>query len=259
MKHQHLRTLQALYRHPLSHALAMADVEAMLRSLGVGLEPLDGHRLALRLPNGDITWIHAAASLRHPLLDEEGVLRLRRFLQRNGITPEHPDLPAVAPRGDQALRLLIRLDHSGADLWRLEPGSMQQWALHPHGLWSTGQRLTHRHDRDLAGQRAPLDFAYLQELSAAIAEAEAVLLVSHGTGQSSMGRLLLEHLHQHHGRLAQRVQLLEGVDDSACTPAQLLALARAHFGNLPDRHGVAIDSVSERDEGIDLLRDQPGL
>lgn len=219
MKHQHRRTLQALFRHPLAHGLRISDVEALLLSLGGQVDALSGHRLELHLPSGATTWVHAAAGVHPPL------------------------------RGDQALRLVMRLDHHGAQLWRLSGDSIEHWSLHPHGLWSTGQRLSHRHDRDVAGQRAPLDFHYLQRLSAAVDEADAVLMVGHGRGQSDMRQLLLDHLSQHHPQLLERVVEADGVDDTACSEAELLALAREHFGHQPHRREVRVPGQELREAG----------
>lgn len=249
MKHQHRRTLQALFRHPLAHGLRISDVEALLLSLGGQVDALSGHRLELHLPSGATTWVHAAAGVHPPLLDADGVMRLRRLLEEAGITPDSPEAAETPLRGDQALRLVMRLDHHGAQLWRLSGDSIEHWSLHPHGLWSTGQRLSHRHDRDVAGQRAPLDFHYLQRLSAAVDEADAVLMVGHGRGQSDMRQLLLDHLSQHHPQLLERVVEADGVDDTACSEAELLALAREHFGHQPHRREVRVPGQELREAG----------
>jgi len=249
MKPQHQRTLRALYGHPIQHGLRFSDVEGLLLSLGATVELLSGQRLQVCLPGGETTWIHAAAGPHPGVLDEEGVLRLRRFLQQAGIGPEAGEASEAAPRGDQALRLLLQLDHSGARLWRLDAGGVAADRLLPHGVWSTGQRLSHRHDRDLAGQRAPIDFAYLEQLSDAMAAADTVLLVGHGHGQSDLRELLLEHLRRHHRGLLDRVELAEGVDDTACTEGQLLALARHHFGNQPHRRPLQVPGQPLREAG----------
>ena len=240
MKHQHLQTLQALYAHPLQHGLRRSRVEALLLSLGAELELLSGHRLQVRLPDGSGTWIHAAQGSHHPCLDEEGVLRLRRLLQAAQITPEHPMAASPSARGDQAQRLVICLDHRGASLWTWDPaeGSAEP-ALHslPAGvLWGGDQNLSHRHERDLAGQRAPLDHAYLESLCAATREADAVLLLGHGHGQADVRSLFLQHLRRRHPDLLERIVGVVSLDDTALTNGELLALAREHFGNLPQRH-----------------------
>ena len=98
-------------------------------------------------------FLRAASGPQRTHLDGEGILRLRHWLQQAGITPDHPDaITTQAARGDQARRLLIHLDHKGARLWWLEGEEIHRAALIPHGLWGCGQRLSHRHDRDIAGQ-----------------------------------------------------------------------------------------------------------
>ena len=167
------------------------------------------------------------------------MLRLRRLLEQAGITPEHPEASEPGPRGDQAHRLVVRLDHRGADLWHLVGEAVEQAELEPHGLWGSDQNLSHRHERDIAGQRAPLDHAYLEGLSDAIAQADAVLLLGHGHGQADVRQLLVAHLRRHHPLLLQRIVGVVTVDDSALSEAELLALAREHFGNQPHRRPLA--------------------
>jgi hypothetical protein len=201
----------------------------------------------VRLPAGQVTCLHAAPSLHHPWLDEEGVLRLRRLLQQAGISPEHPEPAPPGPRGDQAMRLVVRLDHHGASLWRFEGEQMEASVLHPHGLWGGDQNLSHRHERDLAGQRAPLDHDYLERISNAIADADAVLLLGHGQGQADVRRLLVAHIRRHHRQLLERIAGVVTLDDTALSDAQLLALAREHFGNVPHRRPLVVPGQERRE------------
>ena len=239
MRRQHERTLKALFSHPLHHNLRMAEVEGMARDLGLKVECLSDHRLNLQRPDGERIVLHAATGVQGPLLDHEGVLRLRRFLQQGGISPEHPEAEQKRVRGDQAKRLVVHLDHRGARLWWLEGEELTISTVDPHGLWSSHQRLSHRHDRDVAGQRAPLEFEYLNAMGAAIHQADRVLLVGHGHGESDLRHVLMEHLRQQHPEAIKKVETLN-VDDTACTDAELLAIARAHFGNQPHRHQLHI-------------------
>ena len=234
MKQQHARTLQALFSHPLHHGLRMADVEALLQHLGGSVEHLSDHRLRLQLGNGDALVLHAAPGLHHADVDEEGVLRLRRFLQQAGVSPEHPEADSRSVRGDQSKRLVIHLDHRGAKLWWFEGDTVRETSLEPHGLWGSHQHLSHRHDRDMAGQRAPLDFDFLNHLSQAVMAADRVLLLGHGHGQSDVRQLLCEHVERHHPGATKHVEKKD-VNDTGCSDAELIALAHEHFGNLPQR------------------------
>jgi hypothetical protein len=249
MQRQHLRTLQALYAHPLQHGVRGSQVEALLLSLGAELTPLSGKRLQIRLPGGEETWIEAACGIRHPDLDPEAMLRLRRFLRQAGITPEHPQAEEPGPRGDQARRLVLHLSRRSTDVYLLEGEAVEHGQLKPHGLWGGDQNLSHRHERDLPGQRAPLDHDYLNRITAAIAAADAVLLVGHGTGESDLRQLLVHHLKQQHPELLERLVGVVEVDDSAISEGALLALAREHFGNQPHRRVLVIPGQEVREPG----------
>lgn len=239
MKQQHAHTLQALFQHPLKHDLRMSDVEALLLHLEASVEHLADHRLKLQLRSGETMVLHAAGGVHHPFLDADGVLRLRRFLEQAGITPEHPDVPEPHPRGDQAKRLVIHLDHRGARLWWLKGDAVDTYTLQPHGLWGTHQRLSHRHDRDMAGQRAPVDYDYLNQLSEAVLQADRVLLLGHGHGQSDLRELLKEQIKKHHPGAEECLETTN-IDDTAFSEAELLATAYRHFANESHRREMHV-------------------
>jgi len=226
LSRHHQRTLAMLWCHPLPHGLRLSEVEALLAALGAELRR-EGPRLEVVFPAGPRSWIHAGGGgLPAGALDAEAIQRLRHLLAAAGISPGHPQPVPDAPRGDQALRLVLVLDHRQTRLFRLDGEAVDQAVLQPHGLWASGENLSHRHDRDIAGQRAPLDHAYLEQIALAIEAADAVLL--------------LRHLRHRHPALLQRIVASASVDASACSAAQLLALAREHFGNLPHRRDLAV-------------------
>jgi hypothetical protein len=240
MKNHHRRTLEALFAHPLQHGVRSAKVEALFRALGAEVTPLDDRRLRIRMASGAETWIRSGAALRQPDLDAEAMMRVRRFLEDAGVSPSHPEVDAVSPRGDQSHRLVLHLNHHHTDVFRLEGDGVDHAVLRPHGIWGTEQNLTHRHDRDLAGQRAPIDADYLARITGAMADADAVLLLGHGTGESDMRQVLLHHLHTHRPELLDRIVGIETLDDGGLSDAELVAIAREHFGNLPHRRPLVI-------------------
>lgn len=240
MKRHHLRTLQALYAHPLQHGVRVANVEALFRSLGAHVTELGDRRLRLQMPAGQETWIRTGCGLRNPDLDTEAVMRLRHLLQAAGVTPDHPEADGPTPRGDQGRRLVLLLDHRHTDVFRLEGEEVDHAVLKPHGIWGTDQNLSHRHDRDQAGQRAPIDHDYLARIAAAITDADVVLLLGHGNGANDMRPLLLQHLERHHRDLIDRIVGIETLDDSGLTEDQLVVIAREHFGNLPHRRPIVV-------------------
>jgi hypothetical protein len=235
IQRHHQRTLAGLFSHPLHHDLRTSKVEALLRSLGASVTPLAGRRLRIQMPGGEETWIRTSCGLGRPFLDADALMRVRHLLQAAGVGPDHPQAEARGPRGDQARRLVLYLTHTHTDAFLLEGSSVEHAQLRPHGLWGSGENLSHRHDRDIAGQRAPLDHAYLRRLVGAIEQADAVLLLGHGTGESDMRQLLLNHLESHHRPLLERVVGVVTLDQAHPSEGAVLALARAHFGNLPER------------------------
>jgi hypothetical protein len=246
LSRHHQRTLETIWVHPITHNLRLAEVESLLEALGAELSR-QGGRLEVRFAQGPVSWIHSGGGgLRSGDLDADAIERLRHLLHAAGISPAQPHVAPEGPRGDQALRLVLVLDHHQARLWRLDGDAIDHAVLHPHGLWGTGERLSHRHDRDIAGQRAPLDYAYLEEIATAIEAAGAVLLLGHGHGESDMRNVLLQHLQTRHPALVERIVAIETVDDSALSEAQLLALARERFGNLPHRHSLLVPGQEPR-------------
>jgi hypothetical protein len=240
MKRQHQRTLESLFSHPLVHGLRASKVEALLHALGADVTRLDGRRLKIRLPGGQDTWLEVGEGMHHPDLDPDAVLRVRHLLQEAGVTPGHPEAEGPGARGDQSRRLVIHLDHHRTDAFLLEGDAVEHAVLKPHGLWGSGETLSHRHDRDIAGQRAPRDYDYLNRILQAMEGADAVLLLGHGTGESDMRQLLLDHVRRHRPDVLERLVGVETLAIADPSEGQLLALAKEHFGNLPDRHPLVI-------------------
>lgn len=240
MKRHHLRTLQSLFAHPLQHGVRSSRVEALFRTLGADVTALDSRRLRIRMPSGAETWIHAGCGVAQPDLDAEAVMRVRHFLEEQGVTPSHPDADAVGPRGDQSHRLVLHLTHTHTDVLALEGDEVEHAVLRPYGLWGSGENLSHRHDRDIAGQRAPLDTDYLARICEAMRSADAVLLMGHGTGESDMRQVLLTYLQNHHRELLDHIVGVVTLAEAHPSEEALVALAREHFGNLPHRRPILV-------------------
>jgi hypothetical protein len=240
MERHHLRTLRALFAHPLHHGVRASAVEALCRALGAEVEDLGDRRLRISMPSGTETWIRVGSGVHHPDLDAAAMLRLRHLLEEAGVSPDHAEAEAPQPRGDIGRRLVLHLDHHATRAFLLEGDTVERAVLHPHGVWGSGENLTHRHDRDAAGQRAPRDSDYLRRITDAIAQADAVLLLGHGTGESDMRQLLLHHLETHRRDLLGRIVGIVTLDAGGLGDRSLLAIAREHFGNQPHRRPVLV-------------------
>jgi len=82
--------------------------------------------------------------------------------------------------------------------------------------------------------------ATLARITAAMAEADAVLLLGHGSGESDMRSVLLDYLQTHRRDLLEKIVGIETLDDAGMSEAALLAVAREHFGNLPHRRPLMV-------------------
>lgn len=244
MKRHHLKTLQALFAHPLQHGVRSSRVEALFRNLGAEVTTLDGRRLRVQMPSGSETWIHTGCGLGQPDLDSEAVMRVRHFLKEAGVTPDHPESDPPSPRGDQSHRLVLHLTHTHTDAFTLEGDAVEHAVLRPYGLWGSGENLSHRHDRDIAGQRAPLDTDYLARIAEVMVSADAVLLMGHGIGESDMRQVLLAYLHNHQPELLDSIVGVVTLAEAHPSDEAMVALAREHFGNLPHRRPILVPGQS---------------
>ncbi|HSY06073.1 MAG TPA: hypothetical protein VK803_09000 [Steroidobacteraceae bacterium] len=223
----HLRTLEALFRHPTSHNLEWQDVLSLIGSMGAvqvkGNNKLafevDGQRLVMPEPHSkDLT----AAE----------VVDVRHFLQRAGRAPD-ARAPATAPQPAAAM-LMVVVDHHDAKIYRIDAsGNAAQREIRPYDPHHFLHHLTHKGQLREQGQRAPEDPAYYGLIAAALAGADRIIVVGHGTGKSNAAEHLLEYLRTHHRDTYQRVVREIAVDLSAITPPQLLSLAEHALAPAP--------------------------
>jgi len=246
MDRQQRRILRALFAHPLAHGVKGRDAATLCQALGAEVESLADQRLRIRMPAGQETWIRVGSGVQHPDLDAESVLRLRHLLLEAGVSPDHPWADGSAARGAISRRLVLVLEHGATRAFLLDGDVVERWELRPHGLWGSGENLSHRHDRDLAGQRAPLDNAYLRSLTAAIGEADVVLLLGHGHGESDLRRQLLHHIEVHRRDLLSRIAGSVRLDAGGAGDRELLAVARRYFGNQPHRRPMLAPGQERR-------------
>jgi hypothetical protein len=85
MSSHHAKLIRLIFHDPPSHNVHWRDVESLLRHVGAVLEPLSGARVK-------VTKAQVEAILHRPHhhgneLDKQGLLHLREFLARVGVTP----------------------------------------------------------------------------------------------------------------------------------------------------------------------------
>ena len=236
MNASNLRTLHAIFAHPLQHGIRIHDVEALFSSLGATVHPLEHNRFKINWSSGEFIWIDLGHHPSRTELDGDAVMAVRRFLESAGHTPQQPEAPISPLLGDHGTYLVLHLTHHSTEAFYSKGLGTENFSLKPFGLWSTHQSLHNRRERDLSGQKAPFDFDYLHLLVQAIQDSDAVLLLGHGHGESDMRQILLKYLANHHPGLLNRILDKTTQNAHTVTQAQLLAIVADHLGQHPRRH-----------------------
>lgn len=84
MKAKHRKTLQLIFKHPVSSNVKWKDVITMLENIGAEFEEREGSLVAIFL-NDDIQIQHRPHP--SPSMDKGAVAALRKFLESNGVKP----------------------------------------------------------------------------------------------------------------------------------------------------------------------------
>ena len=218
----HLKTLEALFRHPAAHNLNWMDVVALMEKIGVV------HRRTEDKFGFDVAGEHYAMHKPHSKdLSSSEVADLRHFLQRAGWSTAGAPAAAAAAQ-PAALSLLVAVDHHGARIYRINAASADaaKLEIRPYDPYHFLHHLTHKDQSREQGQRAPEEPAFYQQVAEALAMAGRIVVVGHGTGKSNAGQHLMEYLRTHRHETYQRVVREMEADLSAVTPPQLLQLAQ---------------------------------
>ena len=213
------RTLDAIFRHPLSHNLAWRDVVALFEALGT-VETKANNEFVFKI--GD-----AQLLIRRPhthQLTAPEVLDLRHFVERAGQSPVAPAHP-VAALPD----LLITVEHHEAKIYRIDVTSddISEHVIAPYDPHHFLHHLAHKDQSREHGQRAPEDAGFYDRIAEAAGAGGRIVVVGHGKGHSNAAQHLIDYLKTHHPDAYQRVVSGIVADLSSVTPPQLLELGRA--------------------------------
>lgn len=225
----HLRTLEALFRHPVAHNLEWMDVLALIEKIGA-VHQKGGDKFTF-----DVGGEHLLMHKPHTKdLTSSEVVDLRHFLQRAGWSPEGPS-QAVANPAPAAPTLMVVVDHHGAKIYRIDmaSGDAAKREITPYDPHHFLHHLTHKEQSREQGQRAPEDAGFYERIAAALATGGGIVVVGHGTGKSNAAEHLTEYLRNHHRETYQRIVRELAADLSATTTPQLLALAEQALGRAP--------------------------
>jgi hypothetical protein len=222
----HLRTLEALFRHPAAHNLEWMDVVALIEKIGA-VHQKANDKLAFEV-GGEHYLMHKPHT--KDLTGSE-VADLRHFLRHAGWSPEEPSQAPARPKPAPPT-LIVVVDHHGAKIYRIVPasGDASRREITPYGPHHFPHHLTHKDQLREQGQRAPEDPSFYKRMADGLAAASRIVVVSHGTGNSNASQHLTEYLRTHHRETYQRIVREIDADLSAVTPLELLALAEKALG-----------------------------
>ena len=84
MRRKHQKTLELIFKRPVSGNIRWADIEALLESLGAEMQEAEGSRVTVCLFN-EIQVFHRPHP--SPDTDKGAVAAVREWLKANGVTP----------------------------------------------------------------------------------------------------------------------------------------------------------------------------
>jgi hypothetical protein len=222
----HLRTLEALFRHPTAHNLEWMDVVSLMEKLGT-VHQKANDKFAI-----DVGGQHYMMHKPHTKdLTSTEVVDLRHFLQRAGWSPDKPSQAAARPEQEPPT-LMVVVDHHGAKIYRIASasGDASKREITPYDPHHFLHHLTHKEQSREQGQRAPEDPGFYKQIGDALAAGGTIVVVGHGTGKSNAAQHLTEYLRTHHHETYKRIVREINADLSAVTTPQLLALAEGALG-----------------------------
>ena len=222
-----LTTLDAIYRHPLSHNLEWADVIALFAKLGsVDHKSNNDHVFSV----GDEHHLMHAAHGKDLRTDD--MIAFRHMLTRAGWSPEtaRPAPPGVAlPKPPESLPdLLVAIEHRQAQIYQLDltAGDQSMHAIRPYDPHHFLHHLSHKDQPAERGQRVAEDLSFYARIAEALRLAGRIVVVGHGTGHANAGHRLVAYLKLRHKDIFQKLTLEVEADLSSLTLPQLLVLGR---------------------------------
>lgn len=84
MKRKHIKTLKAIFAHPVSANIQWQDIESLFMELGAEISEREGSRIAVVL-FGEVRVFHRPHP--SPNTDKGAVASIRNWLMQHGITP----------------------------------------------------------------------------------------------------------------------------------------------------------------------------
>jgi hypothetical protein len=222
----HLRTIEALFRHPTAHNLEWMDVLALFEKIG-SVQQMADDKFSF-----DVGGQHHLTHKPHTKdLTSSEVVDLRHFLQRAGWSPDAPSQAPARPEPAPPT-LMVVVDHHGAKIYRIDSasGDASTREITPYDPHHFLHHLAHKEQLRDQGRRAREDGSFYKRIGDALAAGGRIVVVGQGKGTSNAAQHLAEYLRTHHRETYQRIVREIDVDVSATTMPQLLALAEQALG-----------------------------
>jgi hypothetical protein len=220
------RTLDTIFRHPLSHNLSWREVVNLFSAIGDAEEKHNGEFV---FRAGEDTLMMKKPH--HKDLTGDDVMDLRHFLSRTGWSPgasAPPSADAAAPEP----RLVVVIDHAGAKVFSVDPsvdggrGANADDARHfLHHL----ERKMRDEDRN---ETYPEDERFFEQVADAMSAGGEIVVIGHGKGQSNEADHLTAYLSAHHKQTYARIVREIVADLPHLTTPELLELGRSAFGQV---------------------------
>lgn len=215
LRHDHQALLDSLRSGKLPRNLPWADVVDLISRIGE-VQPhgdefvfiVGGQRAFFKKPSS------------HDI-DVEEVSRLRHFLKE---TPDAAADPSIAGR------VVVAIDHHAAHVYHRSPGAPDsEKNVTPYDPHNFQHHLIHRKEAHYRGERVPEEQSFYEQVAKAVVNAKEIVLIGHGTGNSSSADYLAEYLKTHHPETFKKIVARKTADLSALTEPQLMALAGQHL------------------------------
>lgn len=217
LRRRHARTLEHVFQHPLPANLRWNDVMHLFDALGAETEEHDG-KVKVKLHGRNQTF---AMPHHKDVADRDEVVQLRHFLEAAGVDSRR------GPRAGTG-HFVVHLTDQRADVYKATMRGRVPEQLEPYDPRGHLRQLRDVHGREQG--RGPIeDPQYYERIADALEGADEILVVGHGTGDSSAAEEFVTRLQRHHPETAARV--VGTVTARDLTPAQLLAAAHGFWAN----------------------------
>jgi hypothetical protein len=223
----HLRTFEALFRHPTAHNLEWQDLVSLVEKVG-SVHRRGGDKFDL-----EVGGVHYLMHKPHAKeLSSSEVVNVRHLFEQAGWSAG-ADARAAAPPSAAVDSALVVVEHHEARIYHVavKPGEGSADEIRPYDPHHFLHHLAHKDQLREEGQRAPEDFGYYEQISNALVSASRIVVAGHGKGKSNAARHLVEHLRVHHPETHRRIVAERELDLSATTPRELLVVARQALGH----------------------------